>query len=396
MEILRNMARRKLRSVLTISGIVIGILALTTMGAMAANFNALLDGGVKYFGGSVQVGPNNSQFGSLITTDKVEQIKELNGVVAAFGSISLSAKPGEVAAVSFGVPDTITSYDPASNKYSALKTSIAQGRDLAENATGEVVLGWTMAREFGKKAGDTIALPIKPKDAKPDFVQRSFTVVGTLNKTQTAPDNFAEISLADAQFLLGAGLPEALKGRVDTSTLATGIEVYGKPGADLDKLADKINAEVPGVKAIQPSVLVNSFKAGGAIFTAITTGAALLALVIGGLAVINTMLMAVTERVREIGLKKAVGAHTRDIMLEILTESTAIGLLGGLLGFGIGAAIVSLANAATPPSQSTLFLITPGLTILSLGFAVALGALAGIIPAFHAARLDPVVALRSQ
>jgi len=60
MEILRNMARRKLRSVLTISGIVIGILALTTMGAMAENFNALLDGGVKYYGGAIQVGPTTA------------------------------------------------------------------------------------------------------------------------------------------------------------------------------------------------------------------------------------------------------------------------------------------------------------------------------------------------
>jgi len=64
------------------------------------------------------------------------------------------------------------------------------------------------------------------------------------------------------------------------------------------------------------------------------------ALVIGGVAVINTMLMAGTERVREIGLKKAVGAHTRDIMIEVVTESTVIGLVGGLIGFGLGAAMV--------------------------------------------------------
>ena len=396
MEILRNMARRKLRSVLTISGIVIGILALTTMGAMAENFNALLDGGVKYYGGAIQVGPDNSQFGSLISTDKVAEIKRVDGVADAFAGLSLSAKPGNVVAVNFGVPDMIVTHDPGQDRYATLKMDIAQGRDLDPGSTGEVVLGTTIAREFGKKVGDTIALPVRPKDAKPDFVQKTFTVVGLLEKTQTAPDNFAEISLADAQHLLAAGLPDAIQGRVDASTLATGIEVYGKPGVNLDRLADRINSEVPGVKAIKPSTLVNAFKSGGAVFTAITTGAALLALVIGGLAVINTMLMAVTERVREIGLKKAVGAHTRDIMLEVVTESTAIGLIGGLVGFGLGTAIILFANATTPSSQPTLFLITPTLAILSLGFAVALGAAAGIIPAFHAARLDPVTALRSQ
>lgn len=396
MELIRNMARRKLRSVLTISGIVIGILALTTMGAMAANFNALLDGGVRYYGGSVQVGPDNSQFGSLIAAGKIDELKQVDGVTAAFAGITMAAKPGDVSAVNLGIPDQIVSHDPAQSGYSALKTTIASGRDLTAGARGEAVLGWTVAREFGKKPGDTISLPVRPKDAKPDFFQMTFTVVGTLAKTQTAPDNFAEISLRDAQDLLAAGLPDAVKGKIEPTTLATGIEVYGKPGTDLDKLADRINAEVPGVKAIRPSVLVQSFKSGGAIFTAITTGAALLALVIGGLAVVNTMLMAVTERVREIGLKKAVGAHTRDIVVEFLTESTAIGVVGGVVGLGLGTAIVSLANAGTPASQPTLFLITPGLAVLALGFAVALGAVAGVIPALHAARLDPVTALRAQ
>ncbi|HEX6350582.1 MAG TPA: FtsX-like permease family protein [Candidatus Dormibacteraeota bacterium] len=396
MEIFRNMARRKLRSVLTISGIVIGILALTTMGAMASNFNALLDGGVKYYSSSIQIGPDNGALGSVVSTDKVAEIKRVDGVADAFAGVNLSLKPGDISVVNFGVPDMIVTHDPAAGKYATLKMTIVQGRDLDPGSRGEVVLGYGVAKEFGKKVGETIDLPVKPKDAKPDFVNHTFRVVGLLDKTLTAPDSFAEVGLADAQMLLADSLPEALRGKVDTSTLATGIEAYALPGVNADQLADRINAEVSGVKAIRPSVVVNGFKSGGAIFTAITTGAALLALVIGGLAVINTMLMAVTERVREIGLKKAIGAHTRNIMFEVVSESTVIGLVGGLIGFGLGAGIVSLVNATTPPSQTTLFLITPGLAILSLGFAVALGALAGIIPAFHAARLDPVTALRAQ
>jgi len=330
-----------------------------------------------------------------MTVDKVQQIRNVDGVAAAFPGISLAAKPGDVGVVNFGVPDMIVSHDPASTRYQTLKTELSAGRDLNVSTGGEVVLGYSLAREFSKKIGDTIALPVKPKDAKPDFVQRDFKVVGLLAKTQTAPDNMAMVSLADAQYLLGAGLPEAIRGKIDPTTLASGIEVYGNPGVNLDQLADKINSAVPGVKAIKPTVIVNAFKSGGAVFTAITTGAALLALIIGGLAVINTMLMAVTERVREIGLKKAVGAHTRDIMLEVVTESTAIGLVGGLVGFGLGALVVTIADATTPPSQSSLFLITPTLVILAIGFSVVLGALAGIIPAFHAARLDPVTALRA-
>jgi putative ABC transport system permease protein len=107
------------------------------------------------------------------------------------------------------------------------------------------------------------------------------------------------------------------------------------------------------------------------------------------------MIMAVTERVREIGLKKAVGAHTGHILREYLLEATLIGLLGGLVGYGLGVALTTMLDAAGRASNLDLFLVTPTLTILALGFAVVLGALAGVIPAFRAARLDPVTALRT-
>jgi putative ABC transport system permease protein len=193
-------------------------------------------------------------------------------------------------------------------------------------------------------------------------------------------------------------LPVAFRGSVDVSQIAQGFTVYAKPGtsvSQLDLIAQRINDQVPGIKATKPSDLVNAFQASGAVFTAITTGAALLALVIGGLSVVNTMIMAVSERVREIGLKKAVGAHTGHILREYLLEATLIGLLGGLIGYGLGVALTTLLDAAGRASNLDLFLVTPTLTILALGFAVVLGALAGVIPAFRAARLDPVTALRT-
>jgi putative ABC transport system permease protein len=399
MEILRNIGRHKLRSILTISGIVIGVLALTTMGALAENFNALIDGGVTYYGGSVQVGPPEGQAANLVAMSKIDDIKKVDGVEAAFPGYAFSAKPGAVSVVNFGIPDTIVSGDPAENDWSALKTSYAEGHGLSSSNSGEVVLGSNIDKEFNKKIGDTIDLPVRPKDAKPDFVSHTFTVVGILKPTRTAPDSFAYINLADGQMLLRDSLPASLRGSIDVTQVTEGISVYGKPGSsvsDLDSLADRINAAVPGVKATKPSDLVNSFKSGGAIFTAITTAAALLALIIGGLSVVNTMFMAVAERVREIGLKKAVGATTTNIMGEFLTEATLIGVIGGLIGWGLGAIIVTVANATTPPSQSTLFLLTPTLTVFAIGFAAALGAVAGVLPAWRAARLDPVTALRNE
>ena len=398
MEIFRNLARRKLRSVLTISGIVIGIFALTTMGAMAEHFNALIDGGVKYFGSSIQVGAPDGQQGSLLPLSKVDEVKKVDGVAAAFPGYSFSAKPGDVATVSFNVPDQIVAGDPGEDRYSVLQITAAHGSKLPETR-GDVVLGSSMANEFKKNVGDSIALPVRPRDAKPDFVNHAFKVVGILNPTRTAPDNFAYITIPDGQMLLKDSLPVAVRDVIDVTKIAEGIDVYAKAGtpiSELDKIADRINNQVSGVKASKPSDLVNSFKQGGAIFTAITTAAALLALIIGGLSVVNTMFMAVAERVREIGLKKAVGATTFNIMGEFLAEATLIGVVGGVIGYGLGALITILVNASTPPGQSTLFLITPNLTILAIGFATALGAVAGVLPAWRAARLDPVIALRNE
>jgi putative ABC transport system permease protein len=397
MEIIRNLTRRKLRSVLTISGIVIGIFALTTMGSMAEHFNALLDGGVKYFGSNVQVGPPDGQQAQLLPLSTMDQLRKVQGVEEVYPQYSIPLRPGNGFG-GFGVPDTISNHNPGEADRITLKTSLAHGRDLNADARGEVVLGTTVANELKANVGDTVRLPVKPKDAKPGFVDHPFKVVGILNRTGTAPDNFASVSNADAQMLFRDSLPPSIHNAIDVSQTAQGFAVYGATGArlsQLDAIAQRINDQVPGVKAQKPSDLVNAFKSSGAVFTAITTGAALLALVIGGLSVVNTMIMAVTERFREIGLKKAVGAHTIHILREYLAEATLIGLIGGTIGYALGVGLTNLLNAAGRASNLDLFLVTPTLTVLALGFAVVLGAIAGVIPAFRAARLDPVTALRT-
>jgi len=397
LEIVRNMARRRLRTTLTVLGIVIGIFALTTMGAMAEHFNALLDGGVRYFGSSIQVGASDGQ-ASILPLSKADELKQVVGVGAVFPSYSFEAKPGGVGGVSFGIPDEIVSHSPSENGYNALKTSLAHGRDITDSSRGEVVLGSGIANDLKKKVGDRVDLPVRPQGAKADFVNHTFTVVGVLNTTRTAPDSFAYVSIADAQMLFNDRLPAAVKGALGRTQLAEGFTVYGKPGAslaELDAIANRINQQTAGLKATKPSDSVNAFKSGGATFTAITTAAAVLALVIGGLSVVNTMIMAVTERFREIGLKKAVGAHTGHVLREYLAEATLIGLVGGGLGYLLGVVLTNVINMAGRASNLELFLVTPALTAIALGFSVALGALAGVIPAFRAARLDPVTALRT-
>jgi putative ABC transport system permease protein len=395
-EIFRNLWRRKVRTSLTVIGIVMGIFALTTMGAMAEHFDTLLAGGITYYSNTVQVADANSSSGfgggymDLSTLDRIQRVQ---GVLAVSPGVYDTAKPGSTSVVSMGVPDFIGNFDSNWNRYSPLKLSLAGGRWVSDASRLEVDLGSSIAAEFHMKVGDSIALPVRPSDAQPGFVNHRFTVVGILNPTLTAPDSGAYVSLHDAQMIEGDSLPSALQGHLNPYQLITGAVVYATPGTNLDALAARINAQVPTVEATKPSTLVSAFKSGGAVFTFMTTAAALLALIIGGLSVVNTMLMSVSERVREIGLKKAVGARTRHILTEFLAEAALIGLIGGVTGYLLGLVLTTLLNGSDP--SGGLFLVTPGLTALAIGFAVALGAVAGLLPAIRAARMDPVRALRA-
>jgi putative ABC transport system permease protein len=119
-----------------------------------------------------------------------------------------------------------------------------------------------------------------------------------------------------------------------------------------------------------------------------------LSLLVGGLSTINTMAMAVAERTREIGIKRAIGASRWRIRREIVVESAAIGLIAGLIGLAIGAVMTTIFNDLGRASGNVLFDLTFGTAATALLFATGLGALAGFVPAWGASRLDPVTALR--
>jgi putative ABC transport system permease protein len=275
---------------------------------------------------------------------------------------------------------------------------IASGHDLDPGRRGEVLLGATFATTFKKQTGDTIRLPVRPSDAPPGFVNHPFKVAGVLAATGSPTDSFAQVDDADARMLLADTLPPSIRSAVDVNNLAQGFTVFAANGTSLngmDDIARRINATVPGVQAPLPSQSVQSFKSTSTTFTSVFTGAAVLALVIGGLSVINTMIMAVSERTREIGLKKAVGAHTGQVMREYILEAATIGAIGGLVGFGLGLGLTSLIDAIGHQSGYDIFLVTPRLAVVALLFAIGMATLAGIAPALRAARLDPETALRS-
>ena len=393
MEILHNIAKRRLRSTLTISGIIVGVLALTLTGAMAEYFHAQFQGGVAYFSSNIQVVDDAGSYAGVISLSKIDPIQKVPGVAVALPSIGLPARPGGATSLPLGTPDTIVYTDPREREHSRLKAAIAAGRQLQPNRQGEVVLGYDLASGFGVRVGDRLDLPIRPRNANPDFVNHPFKVVGILKKTDTLPDATASVSLLDAQMLLQESLPASFRDRLDPSSLASRITVYGKPGMDLDRLADRINDTVPGITATRPTDFVNNFDQ-GARFTAIAVGTALLALLFGAVLVINTMLVAVVERQGEIALKMTFGARAWHIGVEYLLEATIIGLAGGLIGFALGAGLAALLDLAGRTVSMDVFMVTGRLAKIALGLSIALGIGAGIVPSLRAASLDPDLALR--
>jgi putative ABC transport system permease protein len=126
------------------------------------------------------------------------------------------------------------------------------------------------------------------------------------------------------------------------------------------------------------------------VFTNLLASIAAVSLVVGGIGIMNIMLVSVTERTREIGVRKALGARRRDILLQFLVEALALCLLGGALGVLLGAA----ATAVLARAMEWNTLISPLAVLVAFGFSAAVGLFFGLWPARRAARLDPIAALR--
>jgi putative ABC transport system permease protein len=393
-EIFRNIAQRRVRTTLTIGCIAIGVAALTVVGALAEHFQSQFAGGVAYFSSRIQVADDAGGYAGVVSLTKIDPIQRVPGVAVALPTIGILARPGGATTVPLGLPDTVGYTDPRERAYSHLRTAVAEGRQLDPNRQGEVVLGADMAGEFRVRVGDSIDLPARHGGANPDFVNHTFRVVGVLRRTHTLPDTTAAIGLQDAQLLLQESMPASFRDRVDPSSLASGITVYGKPGVNLDRLADRISATVPGVTATRPSDFVRTFDQ-SAQFTLVAVLTAALALLFGAVFVVDAMLVAVAGRAREIGLKVLLGARSWHVTLELLLEATLLGLTGGVLGLALGAGLAELLDLAGRTIGMDVFLVTDRVVRIALVSATALGAAAGAVAALRAARLDPDQALRT-
>lgn len=381
-SILRNMWRRKVRTFLTVFGIVVGIFALTVLGGLSARLTQQVRGTQSWFTGSISVVPAGAGlFGgggdNFLTSAKIDEVRRVPGVKAAVSGIGIFL--GDNGGFSFGAPDLAIGLETESADELLGRLPVESGSSLEAGDRGEVLLGSTLAEKYGARVGEQVRLEGK-----------QFRVKGVLQPTLSAPDTFAFVPFPDGLEMFFESNPFINR----SVPLASVAYVLWDEGADPEEVSGRISSAVDGVKVISPAEAERQISQFSLIFNAILLGIAFVALVVGGLSIINTMVMSVTERTREIGLKRAIGADTRVILGEYLLESSMIGLLGGLAGVGLGVVAIVLLNRATRSSNVTVFAVTWLVVAGPVLFATFLGALAGIFPALRASRLKPVESLR--
>ncbi len=271
------------------------------------------------------------------------------------------------------------------SNYNAVSGRLISPSEVQRNRN-VVLLGWgTADRLFGQS---------NPLDKLVKIDGVHFRVIGVNEKKGSifgqSQDEFAVIPLGSFQKIFGARAsiqvnvkpidPSVVQEAMDDATIALRIERRLKP-----KQKDNFGL------VTSDSIMAIYHQATNGIF-AVLVGVVALSLVVGGIVIMNIMLMVVTERTFEIGLRKALGAKRRDIMLQVLAESVTLSVAGGVVGTTLGFMLAWVISKVSPLPAS----VQPWSVALGIGITAVVGLFFGVYPAMRAARLDPIEALRKE
>jgi putative ABC transport system permease protein len=271
---------------------------------------------------------------------------------------------------------------------------VARGRFITsvddDNLAMVVVLGPTTVKNlFGSTQANPIGETVR-------INRQNYEVVGVLkSKGQSGPQNQDDVvfmPLRTAQLKFGGA----------GTTRLRSISMQVRSAEETDLAQAQVTAVLRALHDLQPSAqndfmiqnqadILESVAQTSGTFTTLLGSIAAISLLVGGIGIMNIMLVSVTERTREVGLRKAVGAKYRDILVQFLVEAVALSILGGLLGVMLG---IGGAQLITPLLGGTRALVTPQSVALALAVSLGIGIFFGLYPANRAARLNPIDALR--
>lgn len=402
----RSLVASKLRFFLTVLGIVIGVAAVILVMAIGASAQALVLSQVEKVGSNLigilpgaseEGGPPSAAYGVVTTTLKYGDLKAIREhrnvpeITAASGYVT-----GSATIESFSESFSVTFQGVSPEMAEVENIAVADGRfffpEEETDLSRSIVLGSARAEElFPNRSpiGESVTLQDIP-----------FRVVGVLeSKGSTAfsnPDDIVYVPLGTAQkLLLGIDYLNFVRAK------AVSTEALDAAKAHITALlVDRHDIDLENGEELDFSIRTTEQAIG--ILTNVTnvlkyflSGVAGISLLVGGIGIMNSMLISVSQRIREIGLRKAVGARPKHIIVQFLIESAFITLIGGLIGIVFGVAVAFLASGVIRfLGYEWEFLVPPASIFLGFSVSVGIGIIFGIYPAWRAAKVSPMEALR--
>jgi putative ABC transport system permease protein len=392
---LREIRRNVLRSTLTMLGIIIGVAAVIVMVTLGNGATARISQDIGKLGTNLlDIRPGQGFRGGggariraePFDTDDVEAIRtEISGLAAVAPTSSRQVQ------IVYGNENWSTTVTGTVNDYlKARNWTLASGRLFTDSElrSGKpaCVLGSTVRGElFGGQ---------DPLGSKIRVQHLSCEVIGVLeSKGQssfgTDQDDILLIPLRTFQ--------RRIAGNRDVGSISVSVQ----DGSAMDKVQNDIERLMRERRKIKVGdeddffvgnmeQLISTLTGTTQVLTALLGAVAAVSLLVGGIGIMNIMLVSVTERTREIGIRLSIGAMAREVLTQFLVEALVLSSLGGLLGIMIGVG----SSAATAPLLGVPFVFQPGIVMLAFVFSAAVGIVFGYFPARQAARLDPIEALR--
>jgi putative ABC transport system permease protein len=390
---LREIKRNVLRSFLTILGIVIGVAAVIVMVTIGGGATAQVKEQIASLGSNLlmvtpgkRLGPGQSSDTVLFQVSDGEAMLRDVGSIAAVAPVSSKS----LQAV-FGNGNWSTTVTGSDNQYfKVTNRSLRAGRSFSESelraGAAVCIVGETVRQKlFGGQEflGANIRLE-----------KLSCQVIGILN---AKGQNTMGMDQDDAVVIPLRTFQRRISGKQDVSL----FQVSVRQGASTDKAQQDIRlllrerrhrtpSEDDNFNVMDMKEIANMLTGTTQLLTALLSAVAAVSLLVGGIGIMNIMLVSVTERTREIGIRLAIGALEREVLLQFLVEAVVLSSLGGLIGIGLAmGGSVWLAGVLRVP-----FIFNTGIVVIAFLFSAAVGIVFGYFPALKAARMDPIEALR--
>jgi putative ABC transport system permease protein len=398
-EALQSLSSNKLRSGLTIIGIVIGVAAVIAIVSAGRGAEGTITGSIQGIGTNLlfvfRGGSEDVRNPKPLTLDDADAIADPFQAPSIIGVAPLIQGSGKITAGGESTNTQIQGVTP--DHRSVRNENLSEGEFINQahmlGQSSVAIIGTEVAQAlFGRTealTGESIRIEGQP-----------FRVIGILESkggsTFANEDDRVLVPLTTAQSRL---IRRASRDRVDV-ILAQAISAEAVPSANQEIsqiLRSRHRTEIGAddFTILSQQDFLNTAQTITSVLTIFLGGIAAISLLVGGIGIMNIMLVSVTERTREIGLRKAMGARKLDILIQFLTESALLSIFGGIIGIGLGAAISYaigiIARANDTPLNPSIGLDT---VLLATLFSAAVGLFFGLYPANRAASLEPVEALR--